>query len=305
MHTNRISPARKITSWLMAAAGLALLSGCESVKLTDLTPKTMVENPSHIYTFTLRALPRTNTVVGLEPRIVIDGQNHGMKKSALGEGLYDFEYQLPPGRDRLAYYFLVNYNVEGNGVLTPQETYTQVSQVMIENRYVVRLQVNRGPVGAVVSIVGRGFTPQDTVHFDGTPVRTVLVSPNELNFFVPALDAGRTYKVTLAGSAGTSDVGPFRIDTSNVTVSPTSLTLRTGERQPLSFTLATPAPAGGTLLDVTTDVPESVIMPEVIVRPGQTHVSVTVEGGRPGNGNLFLKGFGSGEISIPITVNPR
>ena len=305
MHTNQISPARKIISALTATLGLVLLTGCETVKLTDLTPKTMVENPSNIYTFSLRVAPRSNTVTSLEPRIVIDGQNHGMKKSPLGEGLYDFEYQVPAGRDQLRYYFLVNYSVEGNGTLTPQETYTQVSEVRIENRYVVRLQVNRGPVGAVISIVGRGFTPQDTVHFDGTPVRTALVSANELTFFVPPLDAGRTYKVSIRGAAGDSDVGPFRIDASTITISPMSLTLRTGERQPLNFSLTNPAPAGGTLLDVTTDVPESVIMPEVIVKPGQTSVSVTVEGGRPGSGSLFLKGFGSGEMKIPITVNPR
>lgn len=305
MHTNQISPARKIISALTATLGLVLLTGCETVKLTDLTPKTMVENPSNIYTFSLRVAPRSNTVTSLEPRIVIDGQNHGMKKSPLGEGLYDFEYQVPAGRDQLRYYFLVNYSVEGNGTLTPQETYTQVSEVRIENRYVVRLQVNRGPVGAVISIVGRGFTPQDTVHFDGTPVRTALVSANELTFFVPALDAGRTYKVSIRGAAGDSDVGPFRIDASTITISPMSLTLRTGERQPLNFSLTNPAPAGGTLLDVTTDVPESVIMPEVIVKPGQTSVSVTVEGGRPGSGSLFLKGFGSGEMKITITVNPR
>ena len=305
MHTNQISPARKIISALTATLGLVLLTGCETVKLTDLTPKTMVENPSNIYTFSLRVAPRSNTVTSLEPRIVIDGQNHGMKKSPLGEGLYDFEYQVPAGRDQLRYYFLVNYSVEGNGTLTPQETYTQVSHVRIENRYVVRLQVNRGPVGSVISIVGRGFTPQDTIHFDGTPVRTALVSANELTFFVPPLDAGRTYKVSIRGAAGDSDVGPFRIDASTITISPMSLTLRTGERQPLNFSLTNPAPAGGTLLDVTTDVPESVIMPEVIVKPGQTSVSVTVEGGRPGSGSLFLKGFGSGEMKIPITVNPR
>ncbi len=305
MHTNRISPARKILSRLAAVAGLALVAGCQSVTLTDLTPRTMVENPSHIYTFSLRVAKRNDTISSLEPRIVIDGQNHGMKKSTLGEGLYDFEYQLPPGRDQLAYYFLVNYNVEGNGVQTPMESYTQVNQVKIENRYIVRLQVNRGPVGAVISVAGRGFTAQDTVQFDGTPVRTVLVSPNELNFFVPALDAGRTYKVTIRGAAGESEVGPFRIDASTITINPTSLALRAGETQPLTFTLANPAPAGGTLLDVTTDIPESVIMPEVIVSPGQAVVIVPVKGGRPGTGSLFLKGFGSGEIVIPITVSPR
>lgn len=305
MHTNPISPARKFLAGLLLATALGLLSGCETVSLTDLTPKTMVENPSNIYTFTLRVKSGSSSVTGLDPRIVVDGQNHGMKKSPLGEGLYDFEYQVPAGRDRLAYYFLVNYSVEGNGVLTPQEAYTQVSQVAIENRYVTRLQVNRGPVGALVSVSGRGFTPQDTIQFDGTSVRTVLVSPNELNFFVPPLDAGRTYQVLIRGTAANTDVGVFRIDPTNVTVSPASLTLRTGERQPLTFTLANPAPAGGTLLDVTTDIPDSVIMPEVIAKPGQTSVTVTVEGGRAGTGSLFLKGFGSGEITIPVTVNPR
>src|SRR5215208_4086527 len=129
MHTNRISPARKIIIWLTAALGLALLAGCETVTLSDLTPKSMAENPSHIYTFSLRVTPRTNTVSGVTPHIIVDGQNHSMKKSALGEGIYDFEYQLPAGRDRLAYYYLVNYNIDGNGIQTPQETFTGVANI--------------------------------------------------------------------------------------------------------------------------------------------------------------------------------
>jgi hypothetical protein len=43
-------------------------------------------------------------------------------------------------------------------------------------------------------------------------------------------------------------------------------------------------------------------MPEVIVPEGQTTASVTVEGGKPGSGSLFLKGYGSGEVSVPVTV---
>jgi hypothetical protein len=305
MHTNRISPARKIIVWLTAALGLALLAGCETVTLTDLTPKSMAENPSHIYTFSLRVTPRSSTVSGVAPHIVVDGQSHNMKKSALGQGIYDFEYQLPPGRDSLAYYYLVNYNIEGNAGLTPQETYTQVEHIQIVHRYVLSLEVNRGPVGARISILGRGFTDKDTVHFDGTPARTVFESPNSVSFFVPALEANRNYQVTLNGGAGNSPVGTFRIDASTVSVTPTSLTLRTGERQTLSFSLPNAAPPGGTLIDVTTDVPESVIMPEVIVPQGQMNVSVTVEGGKPGNGNLFLKGYGSGELTIPVSVSGR
>jgi hypothetical protein len=305
MHTNRISPARKIIVWLTAALGLVLLAGCETVTLTDLTPKSMAENPSHIYTFSLRVTPRTSTVSGVTPHIVVDGQSHNMKKSALGEGIYDFEYQLPAGRDSLAYYYLVNYNVEGSQGITPLETYTQVERVQIVHRYVVSLEVNRGPVGARISVLGRGFTPQDTVHFNGTPARTAYESPNSISFFVPPLEANRNYQVTLNSGAGNSPVGTFRIDASSVSVSPTSLTLRTGERQTLSFSLPNAAPPGGTLIDVTTDVPDSVIMAEVIVPQGQSNVSVTVEGGKPGNGSLFLKGFGSGELTIPITVSGR
>src|ERR1035438_4714706 len=84
-------------------------------------------------------------------------------------------------------------------------------------------------------------------------------------FFVPALAPRKTYRVTLSSSAGNSDVGTFRIDSSDVTAEPASLSLAPGQKQSLTFTLTHAAPAGALLLDVTTDVPESVIMPEVMV----------------------------------------
>ena len=305
MHTNRISPARKIILGLVAGLTLLLLAGCESVVLTDLTPKSMPENPSNIYTFSLRATARSSTVAGIAPKIVVDGRSHNMKRSQIGEGVYDFEYQIPAGRDRLAYYFLVNYTIEASGGNTPQETYTQVQQVQIIGRHVIPLEVNRGPVGARISVLGRGFTAQDTVQVGGVAARTFFESSNSLSFFVPALEAGRNYPVKVIGTGGESAAGTFRVDASSVDVSPTSLTLRTGERQNLTFTLPSPAPVGGTLLDVTTDVPESVIMPEVVVPAGQNSVTVSVEGGRAGNGSLFLKGFGSGEVNVAVKVTGR
>ncbi|MBI4622518.1 MAG: cell surface protein [Verrucomicrobia bacterium] len=307
MHTNRISPARKIILWLAAAVSLALLPGCQTVTLTNLTPASMPENPSQIYTFSLRVTPRSTTVPSssVAPHLIIDGQNHEMKKSPLGEGLYDFEYQLPAGRDEIAYYFLVTYNLEGNNVLTSREAYTDVVRAKIVRRYVLSLEVNRGPVGSRIGVLGRGFTAQDAITFNGSPARTVLESPNALSFFVPPLEPGRNYRVALNSVAGSSPVGSFRIDPSSVTVFPTSLSLRAGARQTLTFTLPNAAPPGGTLLEITTDVAESVIMPEVIVPQGQSSVSVTVEGGKPGSGTLFLKGFGAGEVTIPIAVSPK
>lgn len=307
MHNTRISPARKIIFWLGAALSLALLPGCETVTLTNLTPASLPENPSHIYTFTLRVTPHTNTVpaASVTPHIVIDGKSFPLHKSSLGEGIYEFDYQLPTGRDDVPYYFLVDYTVEGNSVQTPQEAYTDLQHVRIVNRYVLSLEVGRGPVGARISVLGRGFTQSDTIAFDGTPVRTVYESPTSLSFYVPALDPNRNYAVTLQSPAGNSPVGTFHIDPSSVSISPSALTLRTGERQPLTFTIPNPAPAGGTLLDVTTDVPESVIMPEVIVPQDQSSVTVNVEGGKPGNGNLFLKGYGTGEVTVPVTVTAK
>ena len=308
MHTNPISPARKILLGLAASLTLAFLSGCETVTLSNLTPGSMPENPSQIYTFTLRVTPHTNTVVkgSITPHIVIDGQNQPMKQSALGEGLYEYEHRVPAGRDEMAYYYLVNYTVEGNAVATPGEAYTEISRVKILRRYVLKLEDNRGPVGARISVVGRGFTDQDKIFFNGTAARTNLDSQNSLSFFVPALEGNKNYQVVLNGASGSSSpVGTFRIDASTLTVSPASLTLRTGERQTLTFTLSNAAPPGGTLLEVATDIPESVIMPEIIVPAGQMSATVTVEGGKPGAGSLFLKGFGAGEVTVPVSVTGK
>ncbi|MDB6128794.1 MAG: hypothetical protein JWM35_2690 [Verrucomicrobia bacterium] len=307
MHTNRISLARKILLGLGALLALALLSGCESVVLTNLTPASLPENPSQIYTFTLRVTPKVSTITAgsIKPHVIVDGQNYAMNKSSLADGLYEFEYQVPAGREELAYYFLVNYEVEINGTPTLREAYTDITHARIVHRYVLSLEVNRGPIGARVSVLGRGFTPQDVLYFDSTAARTVFESPNALSLFVPALEANRNYRVTLNSPAGNSPVGSFRIDPSNVSVSPASITLVTGQRLPITFNVPNSAPPGGLLLDITTDVPESVIMPEVVVPQGQNSVTVTVEGGKPGTGSLFLKGYGAGEVNVPVTVTAK
>lgn len=307
MHTNRISPARKILLWLGAALALALLAGCETVTLTNLTPPALPENPSQIYTFTLRVSQRSNTVAtsSIKPHIVIDAKSYEMKRSALGQGIFEFEYQLPAGRDEVKYYYLVNYQYDTGNGMTDRESYTEIVHSKIMRRYVLSLETNRGPVGARISLLGRGFTAQDTIYFGETSARTVYESPNALSFYVPAIESGRNYQITLNSPAGNSPVGPFRIDPSSLSVSPSSLTLRTGETQTLTFTVPNAAPPGGLLLDVTTDVPESVIMTEVIVPQGQTSVTVSVVGGKAGNGSLFLKGYGAGEVNVPVSVTGK
>ena len=308
MQNSLLSHPRKIITWLAAILSLALLSGCETVTLTNLTPNSLPENPSSIYTITLRVTPSRSaaaTPQNLTPFIVIDGQNYQMARSRLGENIFEYDYQLPAGRTEMAYYFLVKYQLEINGRLEPREAYSELTRATTVNRYVLSLEVNRGPVGARISVLGRGFSPQDVIYFDNIPTRTVYESPNSLSFYVPALDASRNYQIMLGSSSGNSPVGTFRIDASSLSVIPSALTLRSGETQVLTFTVANPAPAGGLLLDVTTDVPECVIMPEVVVPAGQTTLTVNVQGGKPGAGSLFLKGYGAGEVTIPVTVTEK
>lgn len=304
MQNNPFAHARRICLLVAAALSLGFLTGCDEVRITNLTPSSLPENPSQIYTISARVTTHTPGYRQgtLQPRVVIDGQNFAMQPSPLGADIFEFDYKVEAGRSELAYYILAPYSVEYNGALTQREVYTGVNRVSIVGRYVLSLEVNRGPVGARVSVLGRGFSPQDVVYFDNVPARTVFESANSMSFFVPAVDANRNYRVQLSSAAGTSVVGTFRVDGSSLSVFPTSLMLRSGESQPLTFTLPTAAPTGGLLLDVTTDIPDSVIMPEVIVPAGSSSVTIHVQGGRPGSGSLFLRGFGVGELSVGVTV---
>ncbi|MSU69637.1 MAG: cell surface protein [Opitutaceae bacterium] len=306
MQTTRISLARRILLCLGTALGLVLLPGCKFA-LTNLTPNSLPENPSQIYTLQLRVTQKGPGVVAgsVVPHIIIDGQNYKMVKSPLGADIYEFDYQLPSGRDEMAYYYLVNYRVENTGRQYDQEAYTDILRTKIVHRYVLSLEAARGPVGARISVVGRGFTAQDVIYVSNTATRTVFESPNSLSFFVPALEPSKNYPVTIGSATGSTPVGTFRIDPSNVQVIPGSLALRTGERQSLTFTVPIAAPAGGLLLDITTDLPEGVIMPEVVIPAGQNTVTVFVEGGKAGSGSLFLKGYGGGEVTIPVAVSAK
>ena len=323
MQNNRFSLARRFVIGLSLLTSLAL-TGCQNSWVTNLTPASLPANPSQIYTISARIKPTTTTFVpgSVQPKIVIDGQAYRMTKSLLGEDIFEFDYQLAAGRTEISYYFEYTYQVSNNGVLSSREDYTQLQRATINSRYVLSLEAVRGPIGARVSILGRGFTPADVVYFDNAPVRTVFESPNAISFYVPSVEANRNYKVSLGSSLGQSAAGTFRVDAvggasegpvqtfSNsagttagpLLVNPASLSLKQGQKTSITFTTPVTAAAGGILIDITTDVPESVIMPEVIVPAGSNTVTISIEGGRPGVGSLFAKGPGVKELVIPISV---
>lgn len=305
MEKNRIPHARRIWQWLAAAMALMLFAGCEEMTITNLTPSAMPVNPSQIYTFSARITPKSRGYVegSITPQIVIDGKIFTMESSPLGEDIYEFDYQIPAGRTEVAYYYLTTYDVRYQGTVTPREAYTAVTKAQLRGRIVLSMVVNRGPVGARIGIVGQGFTAQDVVTVNGQPARTVPESANSLSFYVPSVPPGRNYQIAIQSPSGVQPVGTFRVDGLTLEVNPASLNLTQGQTQNITFTLPQAAPAGGLLLDITTDVPDSVVMPEVMIPAGSNSVTVPVRGGAPGSGSLYLSGFGGGgEVTIPVTV---
>jgi hypothetical protein len=80
------------------------------------------------------------------------------------------------------------------------------------------------------------------------------------------------------------------------------ITLNPGEKCRLTFKIDFPAGKGGLFISVKTNVPDSVIMPEVVIPEGQTSATISVEGGAQGSGKLFVSATGFEESSIAITV---
>ena len=106
----------------------------------------------------------------IAPHIVVgDGQSHDMVRSPASTEIYEFEYKLPSFQDKIGYYYLVDYSAQNNGQNETRQAFTPIQHATIVNRYVLSLEVNRGPVGARIGVLGRGFTPQDQIGFDGTP----------------------------------------------------------------------------------------------------------------------------------------
>jgi hypothetical protein len=302
MQKTTLSQASRFFSALAAGAMLLLLAGC-NLTITNLTPDTVPQNPSQIYTITASFRPSSQVEPAtVSPRIIIDGQPHAMSRSTVGVDIWEFDFQLPAGRTSASYYFICDFATKGSAQTS--EVYSELQRLNVAGRYVLQPEANRAPVGARVSVLGAGFTTSDLVYFDENPTRTVFESPSSLSFFVPAVVPGRNYKLTVRGAGINLDAGTFRVDAVFLQVFPSALSLRTGETQEVTFTIAQPAPAGGMLIDVTTDIKDSVIMPDVIVPAGGTSVSVPVQGAKPGTGSLFYRSS-AGEGSVAITVSGK
>jgi hypothetical protein len=291
---------------VVALAGSLLLSGCDfgDIEIKNLTPATLAENHSNVYTVTASVKPRTAHVINesIRANIVIDGETFPMQMSHLSPDLFEFDYHLPAGRQDASYYFTVDYKVDINGFIKEREAFSSVHSFKLANRFAYSLEVTRAPVGSQVGVVGRGFKRSDVITIGGLQAPTSFSSANSLHFNVPSLRAGQSYMVQLSDGESTLNVGTLRVDAGTINVSPASLSLEEGQRSMLVFSINSSAPEGGLYIDVTTNVPDSVVMPEVIIPQGSRSVNVPVQGARTGSGKLFIEMDGYRPVTIPVTV---
>ena len=274
---------------ILLSASLCFLASCNQPSFINLTSGNLSQNPSGIYTLQteLDIQDRKVNQDTIQVFAVVGGDTIPMVKDPVNPFLWSCDYKLPQGFDEATYYYLAKYSTHhaGSG-LAPKEVKSDLQVFRLENRYVGNLASYRGPVGVEIAVQGRGMTKYDSITLGGSKASTRFLSENELRFPVPALAAGIDYPVQLIGGPhGALDIGNFRIDESVIGVVPSSLEIKSGDSATLLFKIDFEAPESGLAIDVKTNIPNSVIMPEASISQGNKTVNIPIRGGDPGKGN--------------------
>jgi hypothetical protein len=295
----------KAKPYSLLLLALLALAGC-SQPVSNLTAPQIPQNPSGIYTLTTHTqLDDDHRVPGSEKAYIeIEDARHEMQPSPSGGDIYEYDYTMPPDRAEAKYYFVITYDVLQNGLTRERTITSPLYTLNIVNRYVLTMEATRGLVGTVIPVVGRGFSKFDSIVIGGVQAPTTYASSNALSFVVPALPANQDYAVELHSGQNVFPIGLFHLDVSNLVVTPDSVDVASGDNTPLIIDMGQKAPDGGVPVDVKTDVPASVIMPEVVIPGGSRTVSVQIKGGQPGKGSLHLNAPGFNEVIVPIDVIP-
>lgn len=281
------------------------LTGC-SVKIVNTTPDIAPASATGNYTLSAQAKVKKNTVVpnSLEAFVVIDGEQRAMQAAANVPNLFEYNYSAPTEKELARFYYVLNFATQKDQQAPVSvQIISELYQVQLPSRISLRIDTTRAAVGTRVSIDGQGFSNKDIVFVDNTLAETIYISPTKLQFVVPEVKPDFGYSIEVRNTTRAQTAGYLRIEpASPLSVLPAKLTLEPSQRQALAFVLDTPAPYGGLYINVTTDIPDSIIMPEVLIPEGARTVSATIEGDKIGSGHLFINASGLPELVIPLTI---
>ncbi|WOO41067.1 IPT/TIG domain-containing protein [Rubellicoccus peritrichatus] len=284
------------------AISTLMVVGCTPT-ITNITNERIPQNASGIYTVSMAVTNDNGAVIedSYAPEVVINGGRFPMSASDLGPNIFDYDYIMPEGGSEAKYYFILNYDVDYN-MPSPRQITSDIYAFVLTNRYVITMESQRGPVGSSIPVVGRGFSKYDRIMIGGIEAETKFASPQSINFIVPPLPSNDSYSVDLISGDVNIPIGYFHVDGSKIKVYPQTLELNSGEKAVLVFGIEFDAPAGGLPINVTTDKPECIIMPEVVIPAGARTVSIPVQGGISGSGILVASASGFNETTIALTV---
>lgn len=293
----------KLLLTIPLALSAFLFSGCEML-LNNRTPKKVHANPSGIYAIEVEAKVDDADInqATIKPSIVIDGQKHAMYRKDAHMPIYCYDYRMPHGDHLARYYYEFEYDINQNGQNQHKHVFSKVYDFELINRYITSIKADRGIIGATVPVVGQGFTKTDQIRIGDVKAKTYFQSPFAMVFEIPPLPADKSYPVYLDGKNGSLPMGELYVDAARISANHKELSLKKKERRLLLLNLERPAPKEGLVLDVTTDIPDSIVMPEIKVAGGSSAVNVWIEGADEGKGKLYIGAPGYSEIDLPLNV---
>ncbi|MDR0727822.1 MAG: IPT/TIG domain-containing protein [Puniceicoccales bacterium] len=286
----------------LVIASLVCFSGCAHVHIKNATPEVLPVNASGVYPLAMDFSVLNSGVNerSIVARVCVDGRAFPMKRVTRGH--YSYEYRMPADRVSVPYFFEVNYSRQTDAGLQHVHEKSPTYQLSLSDHYALGMDTQRGTPGTVVTVIGRGFREGDTIYVDDQAVETKCVSSTALRFRIPPLAADRRYSVELGNAKETLPVGKIFVDRGIIKTSPRALEIPVGKSAELVIGLSCSAPGDGVEIDVTTDIPDAVVVPDMFVRNGKSSTTVAIEGVEPARGTLFLRADGFMETAVPIVI---
>lgn len=238
----------------------------------------------------------------IEPTITINGATHPMKQDKRQARVFYYDYRMPEGQNHVSYYYSLSYKTKQKGNIKTHTHTSDLYKFEPINRYVHSLEYDRGPVGSEVTLSGRGFTKEDVIKLGDHPVPTGVLSASLLRFTVPLLDADRAYPVRIENANSSLHIGSFYIDGSTLTADRDLIELNRGETISIKLEADTPPLPLDLPFTLTTDIPESIAVEDLVLKAGQVEATVRLQALSRGQGTLYIEAKGFKELALPLTI---
>ena len=289
-------------------------AGC-GVTVRNATPSMVTRNASGIYPIDVSVQANNSAILdkSVKTELVIWDQTVPMalvaRSTEGGSSRWTHSLMVAPDHNEIYYYFRVRYQIEKPLVNTenrdavfprgaPQKTYL----LRISDRMSAGLDSTRGRVGSTISVLGKGFTPDDHVSVGGQLMPTTFKDAGVLKFQILPIAGDQSYLVEVVGAANDMiKSGTLIVDNSDFAVIPIALVQ--GAKAWLTIRIPQPAPPGGVTVTLKSSDPTLAALPaSVTIKEGKTEAVVKTVGGAIGAGTLSVESLGFRPASVPINV---